>query len=119
MEIEAINAASTASTAAPATLTERVAPDLPSTEDIDAFTRALFGPTAQTPELAAAGQLQAASAKTEAAFDGARDASALARDPREMFIAQSALLHSVVQVDFIAKAAGSLSQSINKLTSMQ
>jgi type III secretion system YscI/HrpB-like protein len=116
MTLEAIHATAAAT---PSTLAEHVAPDAPSANDIDAFTRALLGTATQSPEAAATGRLQAVSAKTDAALDGARDTVDLTKDPREMFIAQSTLQHAIVEVDLLAKVAGGLSQGINKLTSMQ
>jgi len=116
MEIEAVNTLSTAAATAPAA---DIATQAPSNQDVEAFTRVLFGLTEQTPEATAADGLRALSVQTETAFRDARNASELVKDPRALLIAQSTLLHSIVQVDFVAKAAGSLSQSINKLTSMQ
>jgi type III secretion system YscI/HrpB-like protein len=91
----------------------------PSTNEIGAFTQALFGPTHQLPEDVGTTRLQATASNIDAALRKAHDLSAVAQGPIEMLKAQSTLLRSMIEVDMIAKTAGAVSQGINKLTNMQ
>ena len=94
-------------------------PAAPSAADVDAFTRAMLGHAAQSPEEVAAAGLQTKSQAIGEAIDGARATSGVLNNPAEMLAAQSTLLHSIVEVDLMAKTAGALSQGVNKLVSMQ
>jgi type III secretion system YscI/HrpB-like protein len=91
----------------------------PSAHDVDAFTQALFGATRQLPEDVVTSGLREASAGVDTAIRKARDLSVVEKGPIEMLEVQSALLRTIVEVDLTAKAAGAVSQGINKLTSMQ
>ncbi|AAQ60257.1 MULTISPECIES: type III secretion system inner rod subunit SctI [Chromobacterium] len=94
-------------------------PAVPAAADVDAFTRAMFGHAAQSPEEVAAGGLQTKSQAIGEAIDNARATTGVLNNPAEMLAAQSKLLHSIVEVDLVAKTAGALSQGVNKLVSMQ
>ncbi len=88
-------------------------------QQIDAFTRALFGQSVKAPEDIAATGFQEKAQNVEKTLRAVNDAEKSLGSPITMLNTQSALLRSIFQVDLIAKAAGSVSQSINKLTSMQ
>ncbi|AOJ83903.1 type III secretion system protein [Burkholderia savannae] len=86
---------------------------------IDAFTRALFGQDASTPEARAASGFQHRSLGVERALDAARDPGTALMQPLDMLANQSAMLRAILEVDLTAKAAGAVSQGINKLVNMQ
>ncbi|MEA3119929.1 MAG: hypothetical protein QOI13_3199 [Paraburkholderia sp.] len=92
---------------------------LPSTQEVSAFTQALFGPEHRLPEDVGASRLQESASSIDTALRNARDLPAVMKGPVEILNAQSALLRSVITVDLIAKTAGTVSQGINKLTNMQ
>ncbi len=91
----------------------------PSAREVDAFTQALFGATRRLPEDIITSGLKETSASVDTAIQNARNLSVVGRGPIEMLEMQSTLLRTIVQVDLTAKAAGAVSQGINKLTSMQ
>lgn len=91
----------------------------PSANDVGAFTQALFGTARQLPEDAAASHFQESSSRVDLALQKAGDVPAITQSPIDMLQAQSALLRTVIEVDVIAKMAGVVSQSVNKLTNLQ
>jgi type III secretion system YscI/HrpB-like protein len=91
----------------------------PSTQDVSAFTQALFGPEHRLPEDVGASRLQETASSIDTAVRNARDLSVVMKGPVEMLNAQSALLRSAITVDLIAKTAGTVSQGITKLANMQ
>ncbi|MBV4465821.1 type III secretion system inner rod subunit SctI [Pseudomonas sp. SWRI79] len=92
-------------------------PPLVAPADIEAFTQALFGHTAKTPEAFALTNLQDKSQALDSSIANARES--VLDSPLKMLSAQSNMLHSIVEVDLIAKTAGALAQGVNKLVSMQ
>lgn len=112
MEIEAIQPVAIQAT--PASLPAAV-----DQAEIDAFTRVMFGHPVQSPEAIAAGSLQDKSQEVGNAIANARASGTVLTNPAAMLAAQSTMLRSMVEVDLMAKAAGSLAQGINKLVSMQ
>lgn len=87
--------------------------------EIDAFTRVMFGHAVQSPEAIAAGNLQGKSLEVGNAIANARASETVLSNPADMLAAQSTMLRAILEVDLMAKAAGSLAQGINKLVSMQ
>ncbi|MHC8397980.1 type III secretion system inner rod subunit SctI [Pseudomonas sp. MDT1-17] len=85
--------------------------------DVEAFSQALFGRTQETPELSALTRLQETSQTVNSALTNAKHAAL--DNPMKMLSIQSQMLHSIFEVDLIAKTAGGLTQGINKLVSMQ
>lgn len=83
--------------------------------EVDAFDRALTGPV-PLPEATVAVRLQDKVQEIGRVLAGAREGPA---DPAGMLVTQTAMVKSLIEVDLIAKAAGSLSQGINKLVNMQ
>jgi type III secretion system YscI/HrpB-like protein len=90
-----------------------------SVDQVDAFTRALFGSGTNLPETQATADLQRHAIDFDGTLSTSLDSAQLAMRPGDMLVTQSTLLHSIVQVDLTAKAAGLVSQSINKLVNMQ
>ncbi|RKT98760.1 EscI/YscI/HrpB family type III secretion system inner rod protein [Burkholderia sp. Nafp2/4-1b] len=87
---------------------------------IEAFTRALFGQDASTPEAQAAIAFHDRAIDLDRAIKTVRDRGSDAlMQPLEMLANQSAMLHAILEVDLVAKVAGSVSQGINKLVNMQ
>src|ERR1700712_5083771 len=82
----------------------------PSTQEVSAFERALFGPEHKLPEDIGASRLQDAASSIDAALRNAHDLPVVMKGPVEILNAQSALLRSVITVDLIAKTAGTVSQ---------
>ncbi|AZC32416.1 type III secretion system inner rod subunit SctI [Pseudomonas chlororaphis] len=93
------------------------APSSPTPTDIAAFNQALFGQAQNPPEISAISQLQTQSSTFSNAVATARES--VLDSPLKMLSAQSNMLHAIVEVDLIAKTAGSLAQGVNKLVSMQ
>lgn len=91
----------------------------PSSADIEAFTKALFGDAEGLPEDIATNTLQKGARKIDASLASVRDADLAMQGPDAMLRAQSSLLRSVIEVDVIAKTAGAISQGINKLSNLQ
>lgn len=110
MEIEAVRMAALHAPKDPAPST--VAPS-----DIVAFNQAMFGQAQNPPEVSALTQLQSQSRALSGAVATARES--VLDSPLKMLSAQSNMLHAIVEVDLIAKTAGSLAQGVNKLVSMQ
>ncbi|CAI8807590.1 type III secretion system inner rod subunit SctI [Pseudomonas zeae] len=110
MQIDAISL--NAPMTVPATTPAAVPP-----ADIEAFSQALFGRTQESPENSALNRLQSTSQTVENALIDAKQATL--DNPLKMLSVQSQMLHSVFEVDLIAKTAGGLTQGINKLVSMQ
>ncbi|NMP26473.1 EscI/YscI/HrpB family type III secretion system inner rod protein [Rahnella sp. SAP-1] len=92
---------------------------VPEAADIAAFTRAMFGKENKTPEEVAVTGLQSKSLAVGDAVEGARATAEIINNPETMMKAKSALSKATLEVELIAKISGSLSQGINKLTSMQ
>lgn len=88
----------------------------PAAADIQAFMDAMSARVPK-PEAIAAEAMRKADATVSARVETITAASAL--DPAAMKRAQQAMLEMRNGVDLIAKIAGTLSQSINKLTTMQ
>ncbi|KWC21389.1 type III secretion system protein [Burkholderia ubonensis] len=88
-------------------------------EQISAFTRALFGQNAQTPEQHAVDRFQQVSQQVDRALTTARDNQPTLASPLEMLTTQWTMLRSIIDVDLMAKAAGAFSQGVNKLVNMQ
>jgi type III secretion system YscI/HrpB-like protein len=88
-------------------------------EQIDAFTRALFGQSAQAPEQQVVDRFQQVSRQVDSALAPARDVQPTLASPLEMLAAQSTMLRSIIEVDLMAKTAGAVSQGVNKLVNMQ
>jgi type III secretion system YscI/HrpB-like protein len=86
---------------------------------IGAFTRALFGQNASSPEQQAVDRFQQVSQQVDRALAPARDAQPALGSPLEMLTTQSAMLRSIIEVDLMAKTAGAVSQGVNKLVNMQ
>ncbi|AJX35911.1 type III secretion apparatus protein, YscI/HrpB, C-terminal domain [Burkholderia oklahomensis] len=86
---------------------------------IDAFTRTLFGQDASTPEARAASGFQHRSLDVDRALSAARDRGETLMQPLDMLANQSAMLRAILEVDLTAKAAGAVSQGVNKLVNMQ
>ena len=86
---------------------------------IDAFTRLLFGEDESTPEARAAARFQRSSLDVDRALSAARDDERTLMQPLDMLATQSVMLRSILEVDLTAKAAGAVSQSVNKLVNMQ
>ncbi|WP_218277448.1 type III secretion system inner rod subunit SctI, partial [Pseudomonas sp. GW456-L12] len=93
------------------------APSPPTPTDIAAFNQALFGQVDSPAEISALSQLQNQSRTLSSAVATARES--VLDSPLKMLSAQSNMLHAIVEVDLIAKTAGSLAQGVNKLVSMQ
>ncbi|KVN03472.1 MULTISPECIES: type III secretion system inner rod subunit SctI [unclassified Burkholderia] len=89
------------------------------TDEINAFTRALFGQNAQTPEQQVVDRFQQVSQQVDRALAPARDTGAMLASPLEMLATQSTMLRSIIEVDLMAKTAGAVSQGVNKLVNMQ
>jgi len=92
---------------------------VPEAADIEAFTRALFGKENSTPEEMAASALQDKSATFAQAKSNSRATNEVIDSPELMMKVQSTMSSQILEVDLLAKVTGSLSQGINKLTSMQ
>ncbi|KVX77017.1 type III secretion system inner rod subunit SctI [Burkholderia ubonensis] len=90
-----------------------------SREQIDAFTRVLFGGNTQTPEHRAIEHFQLASRKVDHALVPARDGPQALSNPLDMLAAQTTMLRSIIEVDLMAKTAGAISQGVNKLVNVQ
>jgi type III secretion system YscI/HrpB-like protein len=88
-------------------------------DQISAFTRALFGQGAQAPEHHAVDRFQQVSQQVDRALAQARDVEPTPASPLEMLATQSTMLRSIIEVDLMAKAAGAVSQGVNKLVNMQ
>jgi type III secretion system YscI/HrpB-like protein len=91
----------------------------PAQIDIDKFTQALFGSATNIPERLAITDLQKRAVDFEGTVETSFNTKQLAMRPGDMLVTQSTLLHSVVGIDLTAKAAGLVSQSINKLVHIQ
>lgn len=116
MTIDAINASKAAMPQAEMTTATT---DATSQADVDAFTRALFGQTRKTPEIFATDNLHVKSQEISKALNGTHSMEQMLNNPADMLASQSKMLRSIIEVDLIAKTAGSVSQGVNKLTSMQ
>lgn len=92
---------------------------VPEAADIEAFSRALFGKENKTPEEMAATGLQEKSASFVQASKNSSSTAEVINNPEVMMKVQSTMSREILEVDLIAKVTGSLSQGINKLTSMQ
>ncbi|MEG3130546.1 type III secretion system inner rod subunit SctI [Pantoea cypripedii] len=110
INLEALSAAQTEVQAVPA---------VPEAADVEAFTRSLFGKTNLTPEEIATAAVQEKSLVIGDAVSDVRYTIDAINDPATMRTVASALSKQTLEVDFIAKVAGSLAQGINKLSSMQ
>ncbi|KWN63606.1 type III secretion system inner rod subunit SctI [Burkholderia ubonensis] len=88
-------------------------------KQIDDFTRALFGQDSQSPEMRAVADFQQRSNEADRILSSARNNDEAATNPSTMLVTQSEMLHSIIKVDLAAKAAGAVSQSVNKLVHMQ
>jgi type III secretion system YscI/HrpB-like protein len=88
-------------------------------EQIDTFTRMLFGQDGSTPEAQAAVGFQQRSLEIDQTLSAVREGEHALTQPLDMLATQSALLRSTLAVDLTAKAAGAVSQGINKLVNMQ
>ncbi|MGT0250529.1 type III secretion system inner rod subunit SctI [Burkholderia pyrrocinia] len=88
-------------------------------DQINAFTRALFGQNPQTPEQQAIDRFQQVSQQVDRALAPARELEPTLASPLEMLATQSTMLRSIIEVDLIAKTAGAVSQGVNKLVNMQ
>ncbi len=88
----------------------------PAAADIQAFMDAMSA-RAPKPEAIATEAVRKADAKVSARVETVSATTVL--DPAAMTRTQQALLEMRTGVDLIAKIAGTLSQSINKLTTMQ
>lgn len=86
---------------------------------IDMFTRALFGHESHAPEMRAAAMFQRRSIELGKVLSAAGDQTQTLTRPIDMLTSQSALLRSILTVDLTAKAAGMVSQGVNKLANMQ
>ena len=95
-------------------------PASPDPAEVDRFARALSGPPDGTlPEAAMTDQLQTRVKEIDGALAAARGEGRLPGHPADMLMVQAALLKSLIEVDLMAKTAGSLSQGINRLVNMQ
>ncbi|QLL13460.1 type III secretion system inner rod subunit SctI [Pseudomonas chlororaphis] len=87
--------------------------------DVEAFTRTLFGHLDKLPDEQAIEQFQAKAADINTRIDETRGTEEVLQSPLHVLAAQTRALNAIAEVDLIAKAAGGISQGINKLTSMQ
>ncbi|MGE8357101.1 MAG: type III secretion system inner rod subunit SctI [Microvirgula sp.] len=92
----------------------------PDPDSVNAFAHTLSGPgRLPLPEAIATDRLQARAREIGDALAGVRGHGDTPGHPADMLMVQAALLKSLIEVDLMAKTAGSLSQGINKLVSMQ
>ncbi|MCT4700518.1 type III secretion system inner rod subunit SctI [Enterobacteriaceae bacterium H20N1] len=88
-----------------------------SAQDIEMFTQRLLAGSASSPEQNALTQIQQAQ---KSLMSGIRDVpSATQMNPEQALATQTRLAGSVIGVDMVAKVAGSFSQAVNKLVTMQ
>lgn len=102
--------------AAPLSSRPDAVPASPDPAEVDRFARALSGPL---PEAAMTDQLQTRAKEIGGALAAARGDSRVPGHPADMLMVQAALLKSLIEVDLMAKTAGTLSQGINRLVNMQ
>lgn len=122
MDIEATNPMAPVTRA-----TDRFSPPSPETSQINDFNKLLFGQPAGIPETELVSRWQAQTQKVDSAFQAAATVSRGdpvggvidVMSPEKVVNAQSTVSKAVVLVDLTAKIAGSVSQGVNKLTSMQ
>lgn len=98
-------------------ITNESTPPVVAASEITAFSDALFGKSGSTPEISAISHLQSKSLSVTDAITTAQES--LLDSPVNMLTAQSKMLHTLVEVDLIAKTTGALAQGVNKLVSMQ
>nr|WP_284676661.1 type III secretion system inner rod subunit SctI [Vibrio sinus] len=63
--------------------------------------------------------IQEKSVRLESSLQSAKLESVQQLTPEKMLATQIGLVQSIIEVDLVAKTAGSAAQSVNKLTSMQ
>lgn len=90
-----------------------------SQDDVDIFTRTLFGHAGKTPDSVVLDNFYSKSQEVSRAIKGSSSMEQILNNPAEMLASQSKMLRAMIEVDLIAKTAGSVSQGINKITSMQ
>lgn len=90
-----------------------------SSADVEAFTRTLFGRLEKLPDEQAIEQFQTKAADINTTIKETRATDEVLQSPLHTLAAQTRALNAIAQVDLLAKAAGGISQGINKLTSMQ
>ncbi|WP_369309390.1 type III secretion system inner rod subunit SctI [Providencia rettgeri] len=88
-------------------------------EDVELFNNMLLGQYEAYPEEVLMTSLQEKSLAVSDTISHARATEDVLNNPATMLRAQSFLKNAMVEVDFIAKVTGQLSQGINKLVSMQ
>lgn len=92
---------------------------LAAAEQVEAFTRTLFGHLDKLPDGQAIEKFQETATDINTRLTQARSGVEALTSPLHALAAQTQALHAIAQVDLIAKAAGGISQGINKLTSIQ
>lgn len=100
------------------THTDPVTPAV-STAEVEAFTRTLFGRLDKLPDAQAIEQFQTKAADINSRIKETRATADILQSPLHTLAAQTRALNAIAEVDLIAKAAGGISQGINKLTSLQ
>lgn len=86
-------------------------------QDIERFTQRLLAGNGASPEHTAVSQIQQVQ---KSLMSGIRDVpSATQLSPEKALATQTRLAGSVIGVDLVAKVAGSFSQAVNKLVTMQ
>lgn len=89
----------------------------PSAQEIEAFANQLTSETVPSPEAVGIAKLQDIQHLLTAGID--KNPAVDGLDPNHFLVAQANLAGSVIGVDIVTKVAGSFSQSVNKLVSMQ
>lgn len=87
--------------------------------EAEAFTRTLFGRLDKLPDEQAIEQFQVKAADVNARIDKTSATEEALMSPLHALAVQTRTLNAIAEVDLIAKAAGGISQAINKLTSLQ
>lgn len=91
----------------------------PTAAEAEAFSRTLFGRLDKLPDEHAIEQFQVKAADINARIEKASATEEALMSPLHALAVQTRTLNAVAEVDLIAKAAGGISQAINKLTSLQ
>ncbi|MCL9783825.1 type III secretion system inner rod subunit SctI [Vibrio sp. S4M6] len=91
----------------------------PSPHQVDVFKQMMNPPTEPSAEQSMLSGIQETGKSISAALKSINLESAHQLTPEKLLSTQINVIQSVVEVELVAKTAGSASQSINKLTSMQ
>ncbi|PKH21803.1 EscI/YscI/HrpB family type III secretion system inner rod protein [Enterobacterales bacterium CwR94] len=83
------------------------------------FTRLMTDNARPTPENTFVNRFQQEAIQWKEKLQATQQASSINLAPENMLATQATLLKSISTVDLLAKATGSLSQGINKLTNIQ